>query len=165
MSCERRVQYMEMDPVIVQRMFDFQANANTLYFARTGGAELLFEPDGCRFEFCKMFLETGKELLFQRAKTEAMLSSLVSLVPLWKYMRVTMWTPFLGFRVCFTQSLQCFYFSFSSCRLTGLSLHPCLAHMYGWGECGSLHHDSSVAHLILAWPYLGFPEIHFSALV
>lgn len=60
--------------------------------------------------------------------------------------------------------LQYFYFLFSHCLTLfffSLSvLHTCKA-----CECGSLRDDSSVAHLIVAWPYLGCPEIHSSVLV
>lgn len=57
--------------------------------------------------------------------------------------------------------LQCFYF-FSLPVSAVLSLS--VLHMQGWGVWES--DDSSVAHLIVAWPYLGFPEIRiFSACV
>lgn len=86
--------------------------------------------------------------------------SLISLFPLLKSVDVIMWTPL---QVSSTQLLQTFYFFIllPSLGFVSLSvLHTCEA-----GECGSLRDDSSVAHLIAAWPYLGCPEIHFSALV
>lgn len=38
----------------------------------------------------------------------------------------------------------------------------CLAHMQGWLNVGVWEMSHLVAHLILACPYLGCPEIHFS---
>lgn len=67
-----------------------------------------------------------------------------------------MWTPLLGLQVTVSAVLLFLYSLAVSLGFLSLSvLHTCKA-----GECGSLKDDSSVAHLIVAWPYLGCPEIH-----
>lgn len=68
--------------------------------------------------------------------------------------------------------IWCFFFTlllFSLCARRLPPLFPpscssslCLAHMQGWLNVGVWEMTHLVAHLILACPYLGCPEIHFS---
>lgn len=71
-------------------------------------------------------------------------------------------TRFAGY-LCTVVAMLSFLYSLavSLCFLSlPLSvLHTCKA------ECGCLRDDSSVAHLIAAWPYLGCPEILFFSLL
>lgn len=62
---------------------------------------------------------------------------------------VTTWRSSLGFKLC----------SHRLCS-TLISL-VCGLHTCKEGECGSQEDDSSVVHLIFAWPYLGFPDFFF----
>lgn len=88
------------------------------------------------------------------------------LPPQWICVDVIMWHGFCRFAL--HSCLRCFYvFSrrFASVVSASLSCTHCEA-----AESGSLEDDSSVAHITVAWPYLGCPEIfffffHFSVLV
>lgn len=63
-----------------------------------------------------------------------------------------------SFYIAFISLFSSLAVSLCFCSLS--VLHRCKAF-----ECGSLKDDSSVAHLIVAWPYLGCPEILLSACV
>lgn len=109
-------------------------------------------------------LERGNWLILQSAEINVctvIAFLLWPLLPQWECAVVIMWTPLLVLNVCCYTAFAMLFFllslAVSLCFLSLSDLHTCKAR-----ECGSLRDDSSVAHLIVAWPYLGFPEIHFS---
>lgn len=115
--------------------------------------------DDCRIKKDKWFISqnTGNNFMHSHY-----CHSPFTLVPQWKCANVV-WTSWHRLQVSSTGSCSTFIFYSliaSLCFFSLSVLHTCKA-----CECGSLRDDSSVAHLIVAWPYLGCPEIHSSVLV